>query len=155
MKYDVHSVEAYLKAMPKERSIAINQMRAIFQSHLPKGFEEMYLYNMITYVVPLSTYPKGYHCTPDTPLSFISIASQKQTINVYHSGLYSDKKLYQWFLDSYKHIFNKKPNMGKSCIRFKEINSDVLALLKELATKMTVNQYIDIYEHRLDGTYNG
>ena len=47
----------------------------------------------ISWVVPFSLYPPGYHCPPKQPLPFLSIASQKNFIAVYHMGVYSDEKL--------------------------------------------------------------
>jgi hypothetical protein len=48
-------------------------------------------YGMIGFVVPKSIYPKGYHCSPELPLPFLSIASQKNSINIYHMGIYADE----------------------------------------------------------------
>jgi len=56
------------------------------------------------YVIPHSLYPPGYHCNPSDPLPFLSIASQKNSINLYHMGLYSDEKLLKWFLSEYAKI---------------------------------------------------
>jgi len=40
-------------------------------------------YGAISYVVPYSLYPKGYHCTPSEPLPFLSITEQKKSVNLY------------------------------------------------------------------------
>jgi len=152
MRYDVETIDQYLKVIPKDRLKSINQLRKIIKKHLPKGFEEVLQYQMISYVIPLKTYPKGYHVTPNTPLSFISIASQKHTINLYHSGIYANEELYDWFNQTYISYFGKKPNMGKSCIRFKEINEKTLSLIALLCEKMTVNDMIDLYENKYNKT---
>jgi hypothetical protein len=49
-------------------------LRKIISENLPKGFEEQMSYGMIGFVVPKSIYPKGYHCSPELPLPFLSIA---------------------------------------------------------------------------------
>jgi hypothetical protein len=54
-----------------------SKFEKIISENLPKGFEEQMSYGMIGFVVPHSIYPKGYHCTPELPLPFLSIASQK------------------------------------------------------------------------------
>ena len=36
--------------------------------------------------------------------------------------------------------------MGKSCIRFKKLNEIPFELIGELCTKMTVDEWIEIYE---------
>lgn len=146
MKYDVSTVEEYMKAIPSERRNQINQLRDVIQKNIPPGFEEDFQYGMIAYVVPLSRYKEGYHAKKDTPLPFISLASQKNNISVYHMGLYANEELNAWFEKSYKEHYQKKPNMGKSCIRFKEIDVKAVRLIGELARKMTVEDVIALYQ---------
>lgn len=148
MRYKVDSIDAYMKAIPKDRVLPINQLREAIKNNLPEGFEEVLQYEMISYVIPLSRYPKGYHVTPNTPLPFISLASQKATINLYHNGIYANQSLFTWFNETYKEMFGKKPNMGKSCIRFKEVNALTIDLIAQLCTKMTPQDLIDLYENR-------
>lgn len=102
---------------------------------------------MIAYVIPLDRYPKGYHVKENTPLAIMYVASQKHTINVYHSGIYMDSEKYNWFVDRHKELFGKKPDMGKSCIRFKKIDENVLQLVGELTRKYSVEEYINLYEN--------
>jgi hypothetical protein len=149
MQYDVNTVVEYLEAIPDNRKNQLNQLRKAIQKNLPKGFEEDFQYGMISYVVPLSRYEKGYHAKANTPLPFVSLASQKHTINLYHSGIYADERLYTWFNQRYLELFSKKPDMGKSCIRFRDINDLVLKIVSELLQKMTVDEYIKLYEKRL------
>jgi hypothetical protein len=146
MNYEVSSIKEYMEAIPKERKESIEQLRETIKKNLPKGFDEVFQYQMISYVVPLSTYPKGYHVEKNTTLVFLSLASQKRTINLYHSGVYAKKELHDWFVDEYQRLFSKKPNMGKSCIRFQKVNEDVLTLVGDLVSKMSVNEYIKLYE---------
>ena len=49
-------------------------------------FEETISYGMIDYVVPLSTYPAGYHCDPKLQLPFINLASQKSYFSIISHG---------------------------------------------------------------------
>ena len=103
-------------------------------------------YGMIGYVVPHTIYSKGYHCNPKLPLPFINLASQKNFIALYHMGLYSEKKLLHWFQDEWKEHSIKKLDMGKSCIRFKKPEDVPIPLIEELATKLTPQQWIVLYE---------
>ena len=103
-------------------------------------------YGMLSYVVPHSKYPDGYHCDPSTPLPFISLASQKNHIGFYHMGIYSDPKLLEWFTTEYPKHASNKLDMGKSCIRFKNTNKIPFELLGELVSKMTADQWIAHYE---------
>jgi hypothetical protein len=148
MKYEANTIEAYLKAIPKDRVEQINQLREVIKKNLPKGFEEVMQYHMISYVIPLKTYPKGYHVTPNTALQLMAIASQKQTINVYNHGIYVDQEMHAWFETTYQKLMGKKPNMGKSCIRFKKIDENALQIIGELSRKITVEDYIKSYEAR-------
>lgn len=145
MNYEVSSIKEYMDAIPKERRDQISKLRQAIKRHLPKGFEEVLQYNMISYVVPLSLYPEGYHVKKETPLAFLSVGNQKHTINLYHSAIYADEELRAWFVKEYQQIFDKKPNMGKSCIRFKTINQEVISLVERLARKVTVREYIELY----------
>lgn len=101
---------------------------------------------MIGYYVPHSKYPEGYHCDPKLPLPFINLASQKNSINLYHSGIYAKKELHDWFVSEYPKYSKRKLDMGKSCIRFKKLDDIPYELITELCTKMTVDEWISIYE---------
>ena len=146
MTYEANSPEEYIAQIPEERQQAFKKLQKTIAENLPKGFEEGMLYKMIGYHVPLSTYPEGYHCQPNTPLPFINIASQKNSINLYHSGIYAKKELLDWFVSAYPKHCKRKLDMGKSCIRFKKIEEIPYDLIAELCTKMSVKEWIDIYE---------
>lgn len=91
MTYEANTPEEYLAQIPKERVSALEKLRAVIKENLPKGFEEGITYKMLGYYVPHSIYPDGYHCNPKDPLPFINLASQKNSINLYHSGIYAKK----------------------------------------------------------------
>ena len=139
----------YVASLPEERKIVIEQLRTIVLKNLPKGFEETMGYGMLSYVVPHSIYPSGYHCDPKTPLPFLSLASQKNFIAFYHMGIYADEKLLNWFVSEYPKHCKTKLDMGKSCIRFKKMNDIPYELLGELASKMSVQNWISLYEEKL------
>ena len=139
----------YVASLPEERKIVIEQLRTIVLKNLPKGFEETMGYGMLSYVVPHSIYPSGYHCDPKTPLPFLSLASQKNFIAFYHMGIYADDKLLNWFVSEYPKHCKTKLDMGKSCIRFKKMNDIPYELLGELASKMSVQDWISLYEEKL------
>lgn len=146
MNYDVATVDEYVQAIPKDRQPIISKLRDVFGTNLPDGFEETIQYKMLTYVVPLSLYPKGYLNKQDTPLPFISIASQKHHIAVYHMGLYMNEDIMNWFEQAYNERVSHKLDMVKSCIRFKKFDQIPYDLLEELATKITPQNFIKQYE---------
>ena len=140
------SVETYIAQLPEERQKAITLLRMAILKNIPKGFNEVMSYGMIGYVVPHTIYPSGYHCDSKLPLPFISIASQKNFIAVYHMGVFADPVLLQWFTDEYAKADAGKLDMGKSCIRFKKPTKIPTALIGELAAKMTPQLWIEMYE---------
>ncbi len=142
----ISTVQEYLQNLPEERINAIESLRNIIKKNLPKGFEECISYGMIGYSVPHSLYPKGYHCDPKIALPFLSIASQKNFIAVYHMGIYADTNLLQWFTHKYPNHSKAKLDMGKSCIRFKKMDQIPFDLIGALAAKMTPQQWIELYE---------
>lgn len=136
----------YIAELPEERASAVQKLRDIINKNLPKGFQETMSYGMIGYVVPHSIYPDGYHCSPELPLPFMNIASQKNFIALYHSGIYADEKLFTWFTSEYPKHVKTKLDMGKSCVRFKKVDQIPYELIAELVKKMTVQEWIDKYE---------
>ena len=149
MKYSAKDVQDYLSQMPEDRKEAMNKLRDVILNNLPIGFEEMILYNMISYVVPHSIYPAGYHVDQSLPLSFISLASQKNNISLYHSGLYVFPDLLAWFESEYALRVKTKLDMGKSCIRFKNMKTIPYDLIGELCQKVSVEAYLDQYKNNL------
>lgn len=114
MTYNAESVEEYIDQLPEDRKEAITRLRDEIKANIPEGFEECISYGMIGYVVPHSIYPDGYHCDPKLPLPFMNLASQKNHIAVYHSGVYADDSLLNWFTEEYKKQIPTKLDMGKA-----------------------------------------
>ena len=148
MQSKATTVGQYLKELPADRQEGMTKLRNAIKKNLPKGFTEVMGYGMIGYAVPHSIYPAGYHCNPKDPLPFASLASQKNSINFYHMGIYAMPELLKWFVDEYPKHTTTKLDMGKSCIRFKKPDQIPFKLFRELAKKVTVQQWIDCYEEK-------
>ncbi|MFY7900589.1 MAG: DUF1801 domain-containing protein [Chitinophagaceae bacterium] len=146
MQSTAPSVNEYIKELPEDRKTAFEKLRNTIKKHLPKKLVEEMSYGMIGYVVPHTVYPKGYHCSPELPLPFISIASQKNFIALYHMGIYSKPSLLEWFIKEYPKHCKHKLDMGKSCIRFKKVDDIPFELIAQLMQKMTVDEWIELYE---------
>jgi hypothetical protein len=131
---------------PEDRKDAMKHLHETITSSLPDGFEAGVGYGMILYFVPHTIYPAGYHCDPKQPLPFVSLASQKNFIALYHMGLYADPELLNWFTDKYKATVSSKLDIGKSCIRFKKMTDIPFDLIGELMQKITVTSWIETYE---------
>ncbi|MGJ5642838.1 DUF1801 domain-containing protein [Formosa sp. S-31] len=149
MTYDANTPDEYIALLPEDRKAPMSKLRQVILQHLPDGFQETISYGMIGYVVPHALYPDGYHCNPELPLPFINIASQKNFIALYHSGIYADKNLLDWFTSEYPKYSKRKLDMGKSCIRFKKPEDIPFELIADLTSRITPEQWIETYENAI------
>jgi hypothetical protein len=140
------NVEAILENISEERKEAFERLHQIIVDHLAPGLEPGISYGNLGYVVPHSIYPAGYHCKPSEPLPLAWIASQKNSINFYHMGIYADPKLLEWFVAEYPKHSAQKLDMGKSCMRFKKPEHIPFELIGQLMGKMSAQEWIDMYE---------
>ena len=135
----------YLANIDEKRQASFKELYETVKKNLPKGFEENFQYNMISFVIPLSMYPKGYLNRKDEPVPFISLAAQKNHIALYHMGIMGNKELLTWFQNEYAKHVPTKLNMGKSCIRFTNVKQIPLELMGELASKITAEEWLESY----------
>ena len=149
MKAEGKTVKEILINLPEERVVPFNKLHDVIVKNLPKGFEPGMSYGGLGYVVPHTLYPAGYHCKPSEPLPFAGIASQKDSINFYHMGIYADPQLMKWFVAEYPKHSKQKLDMGKSCIRFKKLDDIPYKLIGELMKKMSAKEWIEKYEAEL------
>ncbi len=149
MQSKATTVDQYLDEVPEERKAAMKKLRAVIKKNLPKGFQEGMGYGMAGYSVPHSKYPAGYHCNPKDPLPFMGFASQKNFIAVYSMAIYATPALLKWFTEAHAKASPKKLDMGKSCLRYKKPGDIPFGLIGELASKMTPEEWIAIYEKNL------
>jgi Domain of unknown function (DU1801) len=142
----VHSaaptVAAYLKSLPPERRTVIATVRKVIRRHLPKGYEEKMNWGMITWQVPLKRYPDTYN---KQPLLFAAIAAQKNNYAVYLSCVYQHEASKRSLLDAYRKL-GRKPDMGKSCVRFKKLEDLPLDAIGKIIAAAGVEDFIANYE---------
>jgi uncharacterized protein YdhG (YjbR/CyaY superfamily) len=143
------SPDEYIARLPAERQAVLSRLRREIGTNLPEGFQETMGYGMIAWVVPHALYPPGYHVDPKLPLPFMNLASQKRHVAVYHLGVYADSELMDWFVGRYPLHTSARLDLGKSCIRFQRLDDIPYALIGELAGRMTVQEWIRMYEARL------
>tara|TARA_B110000902_G_scaffold241373_1_gene291672 strand:- start:1396 stop:1851 length:456 start_codon:yes stop_codon:yes gene_type:complete len=146
MKIKAKDIEEYIQNIPEERKEVFEKLMDVIRTNIPEGFSEELGYGMPAWVVPHSLYPKGYHCSTELPLPFVSIASQKNFIALYHMGIYATPELLHWFVGEYPKHCLRKLDMGKSCIRFKNIDDIPFELIGELMQKMTTKDWVNKYE---------
>ncbi|MGF7080054.1 DUF1801 domain-containing protein [Mucilaginibacter sp. UYCu711] len=140
------SITAYFNNLPDDRKAPMQALWEAIEDNIPEGFAEQFYYGMPGFVIPHSVYPAGYHGDPKLPLGFIYIGSQKNFIVMHHLGLYANKELLDWFTAEYPKHSKFKLDMGKGCVRFKKPDQIPLALIGQLAARVTPKQYIEIYE---------
>jgi len=143
MQSTAKTPDEYVASLPPDRKEAISKLREVILKNLPPGFEETMGYGMLGYVVPHSIYPKGYHCDPKVPLPYMNLGSQKNFIALHAMCVYGSSKLYDWFTNEYPKHCKTKLDMGKACIRFKKMDDIPYELIGELASKFTVQQWIE------------
>ena len=144
------SIQEYISQSPIGHQQALSSLRNILrETLLPLGFREEISYGMIGYVVPFSLYKEGYHVDPTLPLPFVALASQKHGIHLYHMWIYANPTLLEWWQKSYMELGIWKLDMGKSCIRFKNLSKIPFLLIEELMTKMNSQEWIEIYKNSL------
>ena len=143
------SIKDYTNSLTSDRKTTITQLINVIEQNIPKGFEKVMNYGMPSFVIPHTIYPNGYHCDTTLPLPFIGVSNQKSSISLHHMGLYADPELLNWFKSEYPKHSNTKLDMGKSCIRFKKFNEIPYELIGILSNKMTVKNWIDIYEQNI------
>ena len=138
MRSEASTVDQYLAELPDDRRQAIQQVRKIVSENLPNGYEEAMNWGMITYHVPLETYPDTYN---KQPLMYAALASQKNHMAVYLSGIYTSDVARKRFETAYK-ATGKRFDVGKSCVRFKKLDDLPLDLIGKTIASMKVKDLI-------------
>ena len=142
MRSEATTVQEYLDGLPEERRAAIDEVRRLILDRLPDGYDEVMNWGMITYEVPLSTYPDTYN---GQPLMYAALASQKNHMAVYLSAIYSDEDERVVFEDAYR-ATGKRFDVGKSCVRFRKLEDLPLDVIGDAVAKVSVERFIETYE---------
>lgn len=142
MKSEASTVQAYLDELPDDRRDAISRVREVVNANLGEGFEEVVLYGMISWVVPLERYPETYN---GEPLAIASLANQKRHMALYLNCAYVDEGLHDRFVEQWARS-GLKLDMGKSCVRFRDLEHIALDAVGDAITQTSVERHIAAYE---------
>ena len=142
MRSDATTVDGYLESLPDDRRKAISEVREVILANLPDGYEEAMNWGMITYQVPLETYPDTYN---DQPLMYAGLASQKNHMAVYLTGVYTSDGDRTAFEEEYR-ATGKRLDMGKSCVRFRRIDDLPLDVIGRAIAAHSVDSFIELVE---------
>ena len=138
MRSEATTAEQYLAGLPDDRREAIETVRAVILENLPDGYEEAMNWGMITYQVPLETYPDTYN---KQPLMFAALASQKNHMAVYLTGIYVSEEARDKFEKAYR-ATGKRFDVGKSCVRFRKLDDLPLDLIGQTIAAVPVERLI-------------
>lgn len=140
MKSDTNSIEDYLDRLPSDRREVIQTVRNAILENLPDGFEEAFNWGMITYQVPLKVFPETYN---KQPLMYAALAAQKNHYAVYLMGIYADTAKQKEFEQAYK-ATGKRYDVGKSCVRFRQLDDLPLDVIGEAIASIEMNKFVDL-----------
>jgi uncharacterized protein YdhG (YjbR/CyaY superfamily) len=139
MQSKAATVKQYISELPDDRKADIETVRKVILENLPEGYEEVMNWGMITYQVPLEIYPDTYN---DKPLMYAALASQKNHVSIYLTGIYMDEESRQEFETAYK-ATGKRYDVGKSCVRFRKLDDLPLPLIGESIASMEVEEFVE------------
>ena len=142
MRSDATTVEEYLAALPDDRREAIDAVRAVILDRLPEGYQETVNWGMITYEVPLEIFPNTYN---KQPLMFAALASQKNHMAVYLTGIYMSDEAREEFEAAYR-ATGKRLDVGKSCVRFRKLDDLPLELIGDTVASLSLEDFISRVE---------
>ncbi len=142
MRSEATTVDEYLAELPDDRREAIQTVREAILANLPDGYEEAMNWGMITYQVPLDTYPDTYN---GRPLMYAALASQKNHMAVYLTSVYAIPGKAEAFEAAYR-ATGKRYDMGKSCVRFRTLEDLPLDLIGETIAALDVETFISDVE---------
>lgn len=140
MRTDIQSIDEYINSLPPDRQQALEKVRKVILDNLPKGYEEEMNWGMITYQVPLEVYPDTYN---KKPLMYAALASQKNHMAVYLTGIYTDENRREEFENAYR-ATGKRYDVGKSCVRFRKLNDLPLDVLADAIAALEMDDFIDL-----------
>ena len=141
MTSEAKTVDAYLQGLPEDRRTAVSAVRQVILANLPEGYEECMQCGMISYVVPHRLYPAGYHCDPRQPLTYATLGSQKNYMTLHLMTVYGDPALMQWLKKAFQ-AAGKKLDMGKACVRFKNLDDLPLDVIGQIVARVPVKSYV-------------
>jgi uncharacterized protein YdhG (YjbR/CyaY superfamily) len=141
------TVAEYLAALPEDRRAPLAKLRAFLKKRVPKGYREGMLWDAITWSIPLEDFPETYN---GQPLCYAAIASQKRHLSLYLICAYGDAAQRRQLEDGFKKA-GKKLDMGKSCIRFQELEDLPLDVIGDVLAAVPPKQYMEIYRRAREG----
>jgi hypothetical protein len=136
------SPEQYLAELPEERRAVVAAVRDTILRNLPDGYRESMSGGMLTYEIPLERYPDTYN---RKPLAYAALAAQKNGYSLYLTCVYMDAEQERRLRDAFA-AAGKKPDIGKSCVRFRRLDDLPLEAIGGILAATPPEQFIARYE---------
>ena len=136
------TVNQYLEELAPERREIVSTVRSVILENLPQGYAESMNWGMISYEIPLEDYPDTYN---GQPLGYLALAAQKRHYSLYMLGVYRDSEQEAKLNEAFKKA-GKKPDMGKSCVRFRKLEDIPLDVIGDLIASTPPEVLISLYD---------
>jgi hypothetical protein len=134
------TVDAYLAELPEATRSEIARVRDLVNAHLPKGYREGMAFGMITWSIPLETYPDTYN---GQPLGYVALAAQKKYNSLYLLGSYAESGQRARLEKAYDDA-GRRLDMGKSCLHFRTADELPTKLIGELIASTPPAKMIEL-----------
>jgi len=117
-------------------------VRDIVLKNLPRGYREAMNWGMISYELPLETYPHTYN---KQPLMYVALAAQKNHYALYLTAVYEDSRQEAELREAFFRA-GKKIDLGKSCLRFRKLDDVPWDDVARVIRSVPVPEFIALYE---------
>ena len=97
---------------------------------------------VISYEIPLENYPETYN---GQPLNYVALAAQKRHYAIYLTCVDQDPQQERVLREGFEKM-GKKPDMGKSCVRFRKLENIPLEVIGQLIAGTPPEKLIAQYE---------
>lgn len=151
----IQRTQELLDSLSGEQANMMRELYATISQNLPDGYEEKCDGKMIHWVVPLSTFPQGYHCTPGQALGMVSLGPAKEGVTLHHMGLYFQPDRIAEFRAAVEEETGSKADLGKACLRMKKPAKVAPNAIGALMRNSSLEDYLSVYQAALSSRGKG
>jgi hypothetical protein len=137
-KSKASTVQEFLDELPDDRRPVVEAVRKAILKSLPKGYREAMNWGVISYEVPLKSFPDTHN---GHPLTYVGLSAQKNYYVLYVMSPDGDPKLLAELQDAFK-----KADMGQCCVRFRKLDDLPLDAIGRIVARLTPEKYIAVYK---------
>ncbi len=138
-------LDALFAALPEDRRATLMEVRDAINAARPDGLEEGLQYGMLSWFVPHTRYPAGYHCDARQPVPFASVGWRKEGLALHLFFAYVDGETLARLVTQAA-ARGIKLDAGKGCLRFRKGAAVPLDLIADAFRSTTVDVFLARYE---------